>query len=91
MRRLIYPNNAKKAAVLAITQIASLAASPKRVLINSGIRRRLGLPPFLPAPRAPLHAARASKTGKFCAMKRKIAKPAATIESVTATSLHFGM
>ena len=33
----------------------------------------------------------ASKTGKYCAMKRKIAKPAATIDSVIATSLHFGM
>jgi len=32
-----------------------------------------------------------SKMGKYSPIKRKIAKPAATIESVTATSLHRGM
>src|ERR1035437_291155 len=33
----------------------------------------------------------ASKMGKYSAMTRKIAKPAPTMESVTATSVHLGM
>jgi hypothetical protein len=37
MRRLINPNEAKKAAVLAITQMASLAANPKRILLDGSI------------------------------------------------------
>ena len=52
---------------------------------NAGTIHASGVPPSRSA--APTAA---SKTGKFCAMKWKIAKPAATTDNVTATSLHFG-
>ena len=72
------PNKAKKAAVLAITEIASLAASPSRIVLRqTSSTPRLGPPPFLPLPTARAPAECASKMGKYWPMMRNVAKPAA--------------
>ena len=78
MRRLRYLNKAKKAAVLAITQIASLAANNAELVEGSSYRDRVGLRGFRLLRGRVLRRVR-FEDREYAATTRKIAKPIATM------------